>query len=164
MGTRCLFKIYDFDEKIISVIYHQFDGYPDGVPLDVAKFIAKRKLVNGIGDDWKVFNGVHDLVAQLITFLKLRHAMITSEVLKAFSKLGENIEDVVIAGEVYVMPADTVDAWQDYEYHIKPSESGKIIIEAYYTGRGVDEAELIFKGTAEEYVKTYSEKAVIEVY
>lgn len=161
MGTRCLFKIFDdYGEKVVCVIYKHFDGYPEGEPLEVAKFLAKRRLQNGIGDDWKVFNGAHDLAAQLVTFLKLRHALIIeSRRRKSKSKTlrisEENIDDAVLAGEVYVLPSDTLDVCQKYEYHIKPSENGEIIIKAYYV-REAGKEELIFTGTAEEFVKEFS--------
>lgn len=163
MGTRCLFKVYDdYGERVVCVIYKHFDGYPEGEPLEVAKFLASRRLQNGIGDDWKVFNGAHDLAAQLVTFLKLRHALITkileSRRRKSKSKTlrisEENIDDAVLAGEVYVLPCNTVDVLQEYEYHIKRDED-KIIIEAYYV-KEIGKERLIFKGTAEEFVKEFS--------
>lgn len=39
MGTRSLTYIYDESGKVIIKMYLQFDGYPRGVGIDLAKFL-----------------------------------------------------------------------------------------------------------------------------
>jgi len=113
MGTRALIKPLDIYGKPICTIYTQYDGYPDGVPLGVAKYLADRKLVNGIrsGEHFKVVNGMDDLTAQIIAFLKINHTEIMSRYEKG---------DGLAAGTIYVMPPDTKDVDEEYIYYIYP--------------------------------------------
>lgn len=43
MGTRSIIYIYDQQKKVIVRLYLQFDGYPDGVGSDLAKFLSVHK-------------------------------------------------------------------------------------------------------------------------
>jgi hypothetical protein len=43
MGTRSIIYIYDQQKKIIVRLYLQFDGYPDGVGADLAKFLSEHR-------------------------------------------------------------------------------------------------------------------------
>jgi len=115
MGTRALIKPLDIYGKPICTIYTQFDGYPDGVPLDVAKYLARRKLVNGIGmeEHFKVVNGMDDLTAQIIAFLKIKH----TEIMKRYTK---EKGDGLAAGTIYVMPPEAKDVDEEYIYYIYP--------------------------------------------
>ena len=66
MGTRSIIT-FKGDGNTFCSVYQQFDGYPDGVGLDLANFLKSKKLVNGIsGDGSKVFNGAGCLIAQYI--------------------------------------------------------------------------------------------------
>ena len=57
MGTRssyCFIETSTNDEgkvshKKIALVYFQYDGYPEGHPLNTAKWLASGKVVNGIG-------------------------------------------------------------------------------------------------------------------
>ena len=113
MGTRALIKPLDIYGKPICTIYTQYDGYPDGVPLDVAKYLSKRKLVNGIGmgEHFKVVNGMDDLTAQIIAYLK----QIATETMRRVEK-GEGFT----AGTIYVMPPEAKDVDEEYIYYIYP--------------------------------------------
>lgn len=78
MGTRSLTFIHDGPEDPLSTatpracVYQQYDGYFDGVGLEIQKFLAGSQIVNGIGMNGGVtqFNGAGDLAARLITQLK----------------------------------------------------------------------------------------------
>ena len=80
MGTRSLttfIETYKNDsgkkkKNEIVTMYRQYDGYPTGHGLDLAEFLSKGKLVNGIGflDDTIVFNGMGCLSAQVIAEFK----------------------------------------------------------------------------------------------
>jgi hypothetical protein len=57
--------------QIILSIYRQYDGYPDGLGNEVAKFVGKLRITNGIsGDDKNTANGMGCLAAQLVKKLK----------------------------------------------------------------------------------------------
>ena len=54
MGTRSLIKFVELGENhfsLIVTIYQQYDGYIDGVGHDLAAWLLKRKIINGIGSD-----------------------------------------------------------------------------------------------------------------
>lgn len=101
MGTCCLTYLYEEnEEKPFICIYRQYDGYPDGHGLDLAKFINSKTMVNGYNDASTQINGMGCLAAQLIVLLK---------------------EGKTEAGGIYVRaPELDADCWQDYEYHIWP--------------------------------------------
>ena len=70
MGTRSTIAIYENTKHLVT-IYQQYDGYPSGVGLQLAKFVSSGKLVNGLGGDkGLVFNGMGCLAAALIKELK----------------------------------------------------------------------------------------------
>lgn len=73
MGTRSMtYVIDDYDNKtpIIS-LYRQFDGYPAGMGQDLYNFLANRQVVNGFGEKSVLTsNGIDDLAAQLVCYLK----------------------------------------------------------------------------------------------
>ena len=72
MGTRSLTHVYNDDGQILTTVYRQFDGYPEGHGKDLAEFLSPFVLVNGIplGDPRKLANGMGCLAAQLIAHLK----------------------------------------------------------------------------------------------
>lgn len=70
MGTRSRIEILEGNHCIAS-IYTQHDGYPSGRGADIARCLEGGRLVNGIGSyDEKVFNGMGDLAAQVVWYLK----------------------------------------------------------------------------------------------
>lgn len=100
MGTRALVYVYNDDEAVkpLVCLYYQYDGYPSGVGLDLAKFLRPIDVINGFGLNDKAgvaANGMGCLAAQLI----------------ADQKKG--------IGGVYVVPCESnSDHWQEFEYHI----------------------------------------------
>ena len=114
METRALFKVLDYEKEIVT-IYTQFDGYPEGLPLGVAKYLANRRLVNGIAPDkyFKVVNGMDDVAAHVVAYLK----HLITESYKKFT--GENGEGF-IAGTIYIMPPGTRGVGEKYIYYIYP--------------------------------------------
>ena len=75
MGTRSTYRVIEkgvYEGKawknMFVLLYLQFDGYPDGHPLETAEWLAKGKLVNGLGSGQPelVFNGAGCLAAQLV--------------------------------------------------------------------------------------------------
>ena len=72
MGTRSLTHVYNDDGQILTTVYRQFDGYPEGHGKDLAEFLSPFVLVNGIpmGDQRKLAIGMGCFAAQLIHHLK----------------------------------------------------------------------------------------------
>jgi hypothetical protein len=94
MGTRSL-TIVKEDDQIVMNMYRQMDGYPSGHGLDLAEFLKPLSLCNGIGFNSKnQANGLGCLAAQIVSHFK------------------EGI------GGIYLIPAESNDVWQEYEYHI----------------------------------------------
>lgn len=98
MATTSNVRIIDND-KVILCLYLQYDGYPSGVGEDIKKFLIHGELVNGIPitrngipvakEDW-FFNGVDDLAAQLVAYLKI----------------GSKFSGSVRMGYVYIYPSE----------------------------------------------------------
>jgi len=96
MGTRSLTRIYDNGELLLQ-LYKQYDGYPSGWGLQLARYLSGGKAVNGYGSDselHKIWNGADDLAAQLIVRFKTK------------------------VGGLYVVSPKASDCGQEYEYEI----------------------------------------------
>lgn len=72
MGTRSITHIIDKRGRCIASIYRQMDGYPEGAGLDLARFAASMKIINGIGEEraGEAANGAGCFAAQLVGRLK----------------------------------------------------------------------------------------------
>jgi hypothetical protein len=58
-------------DKILTQIYHHYDGYPEYLGVTLANYIRDIKVVNGLGGgDDKVANGLGCLAAQVVAELK----------------------------------------------------------------------------------------------
>lgn len=131
MGTRSSYSVIEKSgdsKKVLCNIYCQYDGYPKGHPLDTAKFLSERKVVNGFAsNDTKVFNGAGCLAAQLITFLK-----------------GDRV------GDVYIQDAESRgNCGEEYLYDIIVDEdNGQVKIVA-------TKDKEFFKGTPIEFLERY---------
>ena len=114
----------------IVVMYRQYDGYPSGHGIELAEFIAKGKLVNGIGLDEKlVFNGMGCLSAQVVANFKSG------------------------PGGIYLHKAGTKDCWQDYDYYvIGDVETKEITLKCVGYG-----GKVIFEGTPKEFIEQLEE-------
>ena len=135
MGTRSTYRVIDSYEyegkqcnKKLVHIYFQYDGYPNGHPLDVAKWLSTGTLVNGfgmVGDDL-IFNGAGCLAAQFIS----KH------------KDGP--------GGLYIQSADSFgNSWENYLYDIIVENGKTIKMIAYENGK---KRKKIFEGTPQEFV------------
>jgi len=155
MGTRALFRIFDETGTEICDIYVHYDGYPEGWGLEVVKFLASKRLTNGIplGEEGSVFNRMEDLTAQLITYMKLLNSMHSRNFTLSTSGVKEITPTRILAGNVYVYPPNTTDADQEYEYHIYP-EGETIIIKVIDVW---ENDKVLFEGTPEEYIEKFSE-------
>ena len=116
MGTRSLTHIREEGETLIT-IYRQYDGYPTGMGANLKEFLGDRKVTSGIRMDAPKrapFNGMGDLAARLVTFLKEG--------------------DVESAGNVYIYPANATDVWEEYVYTVdqKDGELSLSVVDTYH--------------------------------
>ena len=59
-------------ERVEVQVYKHYDGYPEGHPLELAKFLRGFNIVNGLGQDTdKAANGLTCLAAQYIAAFKM---------------------------------------------------------------------------------------------
>ena len=80
MATRSLIRFAkredgvsfsEHPERVEVQVYKHYDGYPEGHPVDLAKFLNEFKIVNGLGrDTYKRSNGLTCLAAQYIAEFK----------------------------------------------------------------------------------------------
>lgn len=104
MGTRSITIVLDEDNNKIIEMYKQFDGYPDGLGLELQQFISSGKMVNGIGlDRGKVFNGINCFAAQLVSHMKTEAGGIY---LHAPTTLGSNYGDIYGVAYYYIIDSD----------------------------------------------------------
>ena len=99
MGTRCLTFVYEGKTPLMC-LYRQFDGYPSGHGAELADFLNKIEVGNGIPgkpEMGEFANGMGCLAAQLVAHFKK-------------SVGGFYIHSVENGGGV------------DYEYHVYPDK------------------------------------------
>lgn len=116
-------------------IYQQYDGYISGIGYELANFLKKRKIINGISNfnlNSNTANGIGCLAAQYIALKKVE------------------------IGGLYIDPIDSSDEYIDYCYKViinedkVPNFADKITtIEVTNFG----EDKIIFKGSPSELLK-----------
>ena len=83
MSTRSLVRFAKREEgvsfsehpkRVEVLVYKHYDGYPEGHPVDLAKFLRYFKIVNGVpfGDNSKMANGLGCLAAQYVETFKMQ--------------------------------------------------------------------------------------------
>ena len=138
MGTRSLTHIiqkYDDTSETLVTFYKQFDGYPTGYGLELAEWLSKVTLVNGIGlnADKVIANGMGCLAAQLISHFKTE------------------------AGGIYIYPPDSTDCGEEYVYTISfdgdelSPKGGKLMMRCY----DVYEKKALFDGEPKNFIKKF---------
>lgn len=115
-----------FKDTEVVVMYRQYDGYPSGHGIDLAEFLAKGRLVNGISavENELVFNGMGCLAAQVVAHFKQG------------------------AGGIYLHSAGTTDCWEEYNYYIIANEETKEIILKCVNSSD----KVIFEGTPQNFI------------
>lgn len=144
MGTRSTYRIIEqyknedgsIENNNLVLIYRQYDGYPNGHPLETAEWLSTGTIVNGLGMDEKrlVFNGAGCLAAQLIAKFKDGPG-------------GTYIHNLNSRGE----------CWEDYLYDIIVKEDRTI---EYVCYDNIDNKPELFRGTPSEFVKKYEREEV----
>ena len=118
-------------EKIEVQVYKHWDGYPQGHPLELAKYLKDFKKVNGIsGRDIRVANGLGCLAAQYVAAFKMEAGDI-------YIESPEYSEHSDIEYITYVWGVDGKDIWMS-------------IFDTY-------EEECIFVGKPQELIDKYDE-------
>jgi len=104
MATHAIIEVYDEEERLVATVYKHWDGGPESVGRELKEFLKDRKVINGIPffdiffadpDNYNCANGMHELAAQLVVFLKQKYPI----------------------GDVYLVPSGWGDA--DYVYRIR---------------------------------------------
>lgn len=130
MGTRCLTIVKDADGNEIVNMYRQFDGYPEGHGLELAKFLANRDITAGTRmgtEHLKTANGMNCLAAMIVS----------------------NFKPADEAGGFYLYAPGKREVVEDYIYTVTLDEVGsEPIITVENVGWGDDENETIFVGPA----------------
>jgi len=113
MGTRCLTRILDEEDREIVTIYRQFDGYPSGHGAELKRFCKRMRIVCGIRDREakNQANGPGCFAAQLVTSLKRRNRV----------------------GNIYLYRPGTKDVGEEYIYTIHCPDEGFATIEVEET-------------------------------
>lgn len=147
MGTRHTYRIIETyksegvqESRDLVLIYGQFDGYPSGVPTQVAKFLSLGTVVNGYGatNDSIVFNGAGCMAAQLIHELKQG------------------------TGTIYIHSLDSRGkSWEDYLYDIIVDADTKGITMVAYENN--ETPKEFFRGTPQEFLAKYSKEETVEL-
>jgi len=145
MGTRSLthfierYKEQPKDKRIkpkvkdteIVVMYRQYDGYPSGHGIQLAEFLSKGRLVNGIplAENELLFNGMGCLTAQVVANFKEG------------------------AGNIYLHRAGTKDCWEEYDYYVIGDKDTMELTLKCVTSRG----KVLFEGTPKEFLEQLEE-------
>lgn len=154
MGTRATYRVIEKwsddrpEAKVkkgqnkLLLMYLQYDGYPDGHPLDTAKWLASGVVVNGFNhnNEKLLFNGAGCLAAQLVAKYKIGVG-------------GTYLHDQKSRGW----------CWENYTYDIIVKEDKTIEYIAYeITDGGYDSKKpkfkKIFSGTPQEFIEKYEQK------
>ena len=135
MGTRSLTKFisqHDDEKFVITCVYRQYDGYPQGHGKELADFLNSGVMVNGIGQsEEKQFNGIGCLAAQFIAEFKKG------------------------VGNLYIHQPDSKDCGEEYVYEViykYPKGFGKVDEDSLTMScYDVYKNETIFKGNPKEF-------------
>jgi hypothetical protein len=115
----------------IVVMYRQYDGYPSGHGIQLAEFLVKGKLVNGISfaETQLLFNGMGCLTAQVVANFKEG------------------------AGNIYLHTAGTKDCWEEYDYYVI-GDNDTMELTLKCVGYG---GKVLFEGTPKEFLEQLEE-------
>ena len=117
-------------ERVEVQVYKHYDGYPEGHPLELAKFLKDFKIVNGVpfGDDSRMANGLGCLAAQYIAAFKMK------------------------AGDLYVENPDTEHDWIEYITYVWGDDGKSIWMSIFDIEEGC-----IFVGKPQQLIDKYDD-------
>lgn len=148
MGTRSLTRIIPRQEGLaydkahnraelsLVNIYQQYDGYPEYMAVEYAKWLEGLSIGNGLGRDPelnKYANGVGCFAAQFIKQFKDR------------------------PGGLYLHPIDDEEGWVDYIYTLFPKEGEETYMSIYHT----ISKDVIFVGKPDAVLKKYNKEELV---
>jgi hypothetical protein len=148
MGTRSLTRIIPRQEGLsyndghrraelaLVNIYHQYDGYPEYMAVQYAKWLKDISIGNGISGKPelnKFANGPGCLAAQFIKHFKDR------------------------PGNLYLHPIDNEIGWIEYIYTFYPKEGHETYMSIYDVLR----EKVIFVGKPDKALEKYEQKETI---
>ena len=117
-------------EKIEVQVYKHYDGYPQGHPVDLAKFLNGFKIVNGLSQDtYKMSNGLGCLSAQYVAAFKEQ------------------------PGDIYIENPDTEHCDIEYITYVWGDQGKSIWIRIF----DVYEEKCIFVGKPQQLIDKYEE-------
>ena len=143
MGTRSLTRIIPRQEGLaydkahnraelsLVNIYQQYDGYPEYMAVEYAKWLEGLSIGNGLGRDPelnKYANGVGCFAAQFIKHFKDG------------------------PGGLYLHPINNEEGWVDYIYTLFPKEGEETYMSIYHT----ISKDVIFVGKPNAVLKKYN--------
>jgi hypothetical protein len=115
MGTRSITVVKDEKGNKIIEMYKQYDGYPEGLGIELREFITSGTMVNGIGGDRAVFNGIACFAAQLIAHFKNGPGGIYLHAPTPDYRDKKKYDDMYTAEYYYEISADLVlTCWDTY--------------------------------------------------
>ena len=138
MGTRATIHIAkreegvsfsEIPEKVIVSIYNHWDGYPEGLGVQLAEYFDGKRVTNGLGskdNEDLIFNGMGCLAASLV----------------------EHLKDG--PGNVYIEDPERPHGWIDYDYYVWGDDHKDIWISIF------DGDECIFVGKPQALLDKYS--------
>lgn len=152
MGTRSLTFVMNEDFQPCATIYRQFDGYPEGMGWDLYNFLANRNKVKGFSypTSWKqTSNGVEDMAAQLVMYLKMqKHSRVGNVYLYAPPRLyKENYEGRI--SYMIDLCKFAKDCWGEYAYFIYFPEKGGSIQISVHDLCCEGDVNILYQGTPE---------------
>jgi len=117
----------EIPEKVIVSIYSHWDGYPEGLGVQLAEYFYEKVITNGLGarDFYDAFNGMGCLAASLVAELKDG------------------------AGNIYIEDPERKHGWLDYEYFVWGDDHKDIWISIF------DGDECIFVGKPRKLLSKY---------
>ena len=148
MGTRSLTRIIPRQEGLaydkahnraelsLVNIYQQYDGYPDYMAVEYAKWLEGISIGNGLGrapELNRYANGVGCFAAQFIKEFKDR------------------------PGGLYLHPIDNEEGWVDYIYTLFPKEGEETYMSIYHT----ISKDVIFVGKPDAVLKKYNKEELV---
>ena len=148
MGTRSLTRIiprqeglaydkaHEKPELALVNIYQQYDGYPEYMAVEYAKWLKDISIGNGISGEPelnKFANGVGCFAAQFIKQFKDR------------------------PGGLYLHPIDDEEGWVDYIYTLFPKEGEETYMSIYHT----ISKDVIFVGKPDAVLKKYNKEELV---
>ena len=129
-------KAHNRAELSLVNIYQQYDGYPEYMAVEYAKWLEGLSIGNGLGRDPelnKYANGVGCFAAQFIKQFKDR------------------------PGGLYLQPIDNEEGWVDYIYTLFPKEGEETYMAIYHT----ISKDVIFVGKPDAVLKKYNKEELV---